>query len=268
MNKDLKDIRVVLLISTYNQAGVLDLCLKSLMSQKVKPHQVLIADDGSSDNTPEIINKYKEILNVPLLHVWHEDEGFRKTLILNKALVQATGNYIVQIDGDIIMDSHFIEDHIHVAEKGYFVRGTRGRLNQQVTQKILNSKEIKLNFTSEGVENRFNAIRIPLIGYNCSRKDDKGYSVRGCNFAYWFDDYVRVNGYNNDLSGWGHEDEELAWRFINLGIMKKIVKLCAVQYHLFHPEAPQNNEPMHRKRVDQIIENKEYLCSNGFNEIK
>lgn len=265
--RKINKVRTTLLISTYNQADILNLCLKSLLCQTIMPDEIIIADDGSSDNTVEIVQMYRKKINIPIYHIWHTDKGFRKTLILNTALKHATGNYIIQIDGDIIMSRNFIADHIRVSEKGFFVRGTRSKLNKQVTEKIISTGEIGLKFFSKGVENRINSIRIPCIGLNFSKKKNNGYSVRGCNFAYWFDDYINVNGYNNDLNGWGNEDEELAWRFINSGIQKKIVKLCAIEFHLYHNESSLNNEFKHRQIVNKVIESKEYRCRNGYNEI-
>lgn len=106
-----------LIVSTYNWPEALDLVLLSILNQTVFPIEVIIADDGSTNKTKELIEKYQKIFPVKLMHVWHEDDGFRKTIILNEAYRIAQGDYIIQIDGDIILNKYFIEDHLKNANQ-------------------------------------------------------------------------------------------------------------------------------------------------------
>ncbi len=101
-----------LLISTYNWPRALELCLKSVFYQIHMPDEILIADDGSTKDTKELIDSYRPLINVPIKHIWHEDQGFRKTLILNEAIRQGSHEYIIQTDGDIILHPNFIMDHL------------------------------------------------------------------------------------------------------------------------------------------------------------
>jgi glycosyltransferase involved in cell wall biosynthesis len=262
----MQQIKCSLIISTYNWPQALNLCLQSVAAQKHLPDEVIIADDGSREETKELIDQFKSAFPVPLLHVWHEDKGFRKTIILNKAVHQSSFEYIIQVDGDVILDKHFIGDHLSSAEPATFIRGTRAMLTEEKTSEILVSGEIKLSPFSNGVKHRNNALRLFALRALGSRKKWSSNSVRGSNLSFWKADFIRVNGYNNDLSGWGHEDEELAARFINAGIIKKIVKLCAVQYHLYHLVTDKKDEPWQRKLVDRIKEEKVQFCSNGYQQ--
>lgn len=253
-----------LIISTYNWAAALRVCLQSVMKQKRLPDEVIVADDGSGDETRRVITEFQGLFPVPLLHVWHEDRGFRKTQILNTALKQSSSEYIVQIDGDVVLHPFFIHDHLELAEKGTFVRGTRARLTAGITSAVLSSKNIRLTALSQGVYNRLNAIRLPVWRELGSRKKRSSKSVRGSNLAFWKDDFIKVNGYNNDLQGWGHEDEELAARFINNNILKKIVKLAAVQFHLDHVEKSRENEAFHARVVEDTVTKNIKTCVNGY----
>jgi len=262
-----RNLKVSLIISTYNWPQALELCLLSARDQTLLPDEILIADDGSRQETLQLISSFKNNLTIPLIHVWHEDKGFRKAIALNNAVKKSSGDYIVQIDGDVILDAHFIQDHIASAEEQVFLRGTRALLSPDKTKKLIDEKKIELNVFSSGVLNRNNALRSSLLRKAGARKEMSGRSVRGSNLSYWKSDFIKVNGYNNDLTGWGHEDEELATRFINNNIVKKIIKLCAVQYHLHHPIASQNNEPLHRKAVDEVRAGKIKFCINGYNKL-
>ena len=119
---------VSLMISTYNWKEALSLCLYSVFAQTVKPCEILIADDGSRDDTKQLIDKMRTKTDIPIVHVWHEDKGFRLSAIRNRSIERAKGDYIIQIDGDILLDKHFIADHLELAEKGYFVCGSRVHL--------------------------------------------------------------------------------------------------------------------------------------------
>lgn len=256
-----------LLISTYNWPEALNLCLLSIQKQTQPPLEVIIADDGSGPDTEAIIKKFQALLSIPVIHIWHEDHGFRKSIILNKAVKAASGEYIVQIDGDVILDQHFVEDHISLAEKGFFVRGTRSHVSAQILPDVFRKKRTDFSFYSRGIINRFNAIRIPLLSFLFQKKQRKSNSVRGSNLAFWKTDYILVNGYNNDLEGWGHEDEELATRFVNNNILKKAVKLKAIQYHLTHALSPRTQEDSHTIILNNTHLKQLKTCENGYKQV-
>ena len=124
---------VSLIISTYNWPEALDLVFKSVLRQSLMPNEIVIADDGSSEQTKNLINSYKKLFSVPLLHVWHKDEGFRRSVILNKAVSLAKSRYIIQIDGDVLLHSKFIKNHINFMRPNAFVHGSRVLLNRKLT---------------------------------------------------------------------------------------------------------------------------------------
>ncbi|WP_234733542.1 glycosyltransferase family 2 protein [Tellurirhabdus bombi] len=256
--------RTSLIISTYNWPAALKHCLTSAAQQKVLPDDVIIADDGSGEETRALIEEMQPHFPVPLVHAWHDDLGFRKAEILNKAVKQSSADYLIQVDGDVILHPLFVKDHLVAAEPGTFVRGTRARLTATRTAELLGSPSPTLHFFSSGVYNRLNALRLPALKSLGERKEMKCRNVRGSNLAFWKSDFIRVNGYNNDLQGWGHEDEELAARFINNSIIKKIIKLSAIQFHLHHDELQKENEPFHSKIVEEAIINKVKTCRNGY----
>lgn len=114
---------VSLLVSTYNWPRALYLCLDSVMQQTVLPDEILIADDGSGMATRDVVRHFERISPVPMRHIWHEDRGFRVATIRNKAIAASTCDYIIQIDGDLILERHFVQDHILFAKPGCYVSG-------------------------------------------------------------------------------------------------------------------------------------------------
>src|SRR5580700_5527186 len=115
--------KISLIISTYESPAALEKVLEGLVPQSLGPHEILISDDGSGAATRTLIENWRARLG--LRHVWHEDSGFRKTIILNKAVAAATGDYVVLLDGDCVPHKDFIRDHAALAEKNFWVQGRR-----------------------------------------------------------------------------------------------------------------------------------------------
>lgn len=256
---------ISVIISTYNWKEALSLCLHSVFAQTVKPSEILIADDGSRDDTRQFIEKMQAATDIPIVHVWHEDKGFRLSAIRNRSIEKAKGDYIIQIDGDILLDKHFIADHLELAEKGYFVCGSRVLLGEKITSRILEGMDsgpaiLRLDFSSILNAFRSRALRRFLAQRYASHSMKR---IRGCNMAFWKDDLYRVNGYNEALEMWGQEDAELSYRLVHAGVRKKQLKMGGVQFHLYHKFASRENLEYHERVLRQAIEEEWDWCENG-----
>ncbi|MAD12947.1 MAG: glycosyl transferase, partial [Flavobacteriaceae bacterium] len=115
---------VSLIISTYNSSEVLNVIIDAVSKQVKLPNEIIIAEDGNEINTQKVIDSWKNRISSKLIHVNQEDFGFRKALILNKAINISKSDYIIQIDGDCIPHKYFIYDHINNANKGCYLYGT------------------------------------------------------------------------------------------------------------------------------------------------
>lgn len=262
---------VSLLISTYNWPKALSLCLASIARQTVLPNEIVIADDGSGADTKAVIDTYRDIIPVPIQHVWHEDSGFRLSHIRNKAIARSNYPYIIQIDGDIILEESFIEDHLTHMKNNCFVVGSRALLNKEFSEYIIESQELPpYEKLRENSKNRLNAKRIPfLIPFFASWYKSTGkfkYYTRGCNMAFWKDSIIQVNGYNEDISGWGSEDSELVVRLLNSGKKKQYLKFGAVQFHIWHPVAPRDKKAFNDDILKDSIKAQALKANNGINK--
>lgn len=264
----LNTISPSIIISTYNWPEALELSLNSVLRQSVLPSEIIIADDGSTNETKFLINKISQLCSIPIKHIWHEDKGFRKTIVLNRAILAASSPYIIQIDGDIVVERDFIKDHLEAASYGCFIRGTRIMLNKETAQELLKNKKLSfLTKTKLKIKQPGNAIRLyPSIANLLSKKKSSGEKVKGCNMAFWKKDLIDVNGYNNLLTGWGHEDEELSWRLTNLGIYKKVIRCTAICYHIYHPYLSRKEEPNHLNLLENIKKEKITKTQSGLTE--
>ncbi len=114
---------VSLLLSTYDRSGALEKVLLGVARQTTPPAEVLIADDGADPGTQDLAGRWQSRISAPLRHFRHEEEGVRKTMILNQCVAAARGNYLVLLDGDCVPHRQFIADHAAMAEEGFWVQG-------------------------------------------------------------------------------------------------------------------------------------------------
>lgn len=260
-------MKTALLISTYNWPEALKLCLDSLVRQTVYPDEVLIADDGSGQETRKLICEFQGRFDVPVKHIWQEDKGFRLSEIRNKAIAGCTSDYIIQIDGDILMERHFIEDHIRFAVKNSVVVGSRSSLSEAYTRVLLAGGVLPGKKALDRNSNNFlNSKRVPflsplLAGYNTSGRNR--YYAKGCNMAFWLEDMLAVNGYDESFVGWGREDSDLVVRLLFKGCSLRRLKMAAVQYHLFHKENDRYNEASNDLLMRKRMEEGSYFTDNG-----
>ena len=259
---------VAILIATYNWPQALKQTLMSVANQTIQPNEVLIADDGSDERTSKLIQAFK--LNHPnlnIIHVWHEDNGFRLAAIRNKSIRMAQSDYIIQIDGDVILDQHFIADHLSLKEKGFFVTGSRLLLGKQITDALLESEKVNFARLRWKGKNFFNTLRIPMFtGLLQNTYKTKGkylYYVKGCNMAFWKSDLYLVNGYDESFNGWGREDTDICIRLIHAGVKKKFIKFGGVQYHLHHALASRDQLDANDALIEQLKLNQISFCKQG-----
>lgn len=260
-------ISVALLISTYDRPEALSAVLNSVAAQTVLPDEILIADDGSDLFTREVIEEFREYSNVTVKHFWQKHEGFQKAVILNKAVAGTKLDYVVQIDGDVVLHKNFIEDHRNAAEAGHFIRGSRVVLDEFKTKLIIDGDHpLKISSLEKGIHNRINSLRIPFIAPLFNQYSKRSDNMHGCNCSFWRLDFVKVNGYNNRFKGWGHEDIELAARFVNAGLSQKKIKMRAVCYHLYHTVAERCSVETNYRFYEDCVRSGSTFCINGYSQ--
>lgn len=259
-------MKVALLISTYNWPEALELVLISLNNQSVKPNVILIADDGSKKGTKTLIETFQNKSDLPILHFWHEDKGFRKSLILNMAIAGSNADYIIQIDGDCIMHRDFIKDHKAMMEPQTYLFGSRVNIQESFLRELFSKKKTDFGFFAKGIKKRTRNLRVPLFAKFFKKNDEISDKLRGCNVSFWRDDFISVNGYNEDMEGWGREDSELFIRMINKGIRGRRLRYRGIIYHIWHKVKDQSRFNINDSIQEKTIAEKSNWCENGIDK--
>lgn len=259
-------MQLSLIITTYNWKGALEVSMSSAFQQTILPDEIIVADDGSRSDTADVVARMASLSPVPVIHSWQEDKGFRLARSRNRALAKARGEYIVLVDGDIVLERHFIEDHLGFARPGFFIQGTRVLLSRKLSAQVLANKAMLPAFCGRGVENRKNCLRSKVLARLFSFTSRSLTGIKTCNFAFHKQDAISVNGFNEEFVGWGREDSEFTVRLINNGIRRRNMKFYGLAYHLFHPMNDRTRLGNNDEILRHTIERKLTWCAKGIDQ--
>lgn len=191
---------------------------------------MIIADDGSGKQTSTLIREWAHKLPFRLLHVWHEDNGFRKSNIVNAAVLQSQGDLLVFSDQDCLVPEHFIQDHVSSLEHCDFVIGSRRWIPRKQAEHLLDSARVSSDiFRCAAKPNPFIQI-YEYVLQSCFRS----FSAIGCNIAVRRSCFFAINGFNEDLKGYGCEDSDLGYRLLRAGYKCSWEYRKNFVYHLWH----------------------------------
>jgi glycosyltransferase involved in cell wall biosynthesis len=241
---------ISVILATYNWPEALGLCLQALEAQTDRNFEIVIADDGSRDETKAVIQAFVATTGIPIRHEWQPDDGFRKSQILNKAIASSQGQYLVFLDGDCLVQPDFIERHRAMSQSEVMVTGSRILLNQSLTQHycglgVWSYAEFSRKLWAMRLSGQINKI-LPLwvkLPDSSVRMyaDFVWRRIKGCNMAAWREDVLRIGGFDETMQGWGHEDADFVFRLHKAGIGRKSGAWATEVLHLWHPAQSKEN---------------------------
>lgn len=242
----MKKMKVSLIVAVYKDIEALNLIIESLKQQTYKNFELIVAEDNNSIDMIEYLSNIKEI---EVKHTFQEDKGVRKSRSVNNAILAATGDYLIFIDGDCVPYSTFVESHVYLSENNMVLAGRRFNLgpsfsNQLRNKNILSSyleKKIFQNFfklNNDIKEGHLEAglyINPKNLLYKLLFKNRKNTSLLGCNYSCFKKDMFRINGLDESYGASPvADDTDIEWRFIKAGLSIKSCKFAANIFHLYH----------------------------------
>lgn len=267
---------ISIIITTYNRPDALTAVVEACFAQDDKDFEIIIADDGSTNNTQEAVAALQARSPVPLKHVWQEDIGFRAARARNLGTLAAQGDYVIFLDGDCVPQKDFVANHRRLAQRGFMVTGSRVLLSEGYTGRLLEQHlDIqrlgmmgKLKLRLAGHANKFLQTVLVWPDIGRERKSFSWRRIKSCNMAAWRSDLDLVNGFDESFTGWGHEDSDLAVRLFNAGVLRKDGSFATEVYHLWHREAKRDQESSNRAVVLQRAEDKTTQAVTGLRELR
>ena len=233
---------ISVVISTYNTPEYLEKVLWSYTVQTETNFEIIIADDGSDNRTAQLLNFFKYNTKLQIKHVWHEDKGFRKTVILNKAILACAADYILMTDGDCVVRNDMLFVHLNNRKQGCFLSGGNFKLPEVTTKAV--TKQVILSqqcFTknwllANGVSSRGKLFKLTCNGVLeklLNKFSPTKATWDGNNASGWKKDILAVNGFDERMH-FGGEDREFGERLINYGVKAIQLRYSTKGLHLFH----------------------------------
>ncbi|MGL5963616.1 MAG: glycosyltransferase [Fusobacteriaceae bacterium] len=277
----MENIKVSVIVPVYNRLEHLRALFICLLNQKVQPYELIITDDGSSQKVIDFIGNLLNKAKFKVKHIYQEDKGFRKTRALNNGVRESEGDYLVFCDQDLIFPNDYIEKMIKNARKDEYLMGRAHNTTVDQKRDILNGLNV-------GKKYKEILTKIPKEYFNHmeeSFKNDKkkrilqkfylnkrGIKLAGMSYGLFKNDYLKVNGYDENYEGWGYEDDDFGNRLCTVGIKGREFKTDEIQLHLYHYLDPTKNKSLNEnyyyERKKEIFKNKKIKCDFGIEKTK
>ena len=265
------------IVATYNRPDLLERVLWGYAVQTARDFELVIADDGSGPETASLIDRFRAEAGIPVVHVWHEDRGFRKSDILNRAIVESGGETLLFSDGDCIPRSDLIEVHRALAEPGRFLAGGYLKLPEEVSARIRRADVVAgraadLGWLREqGWRPGRRALRLTRSRPLAALFDlltPTAAVFQGNNASASREAILAVNGFEGEM-GYGGLDKALGYRLENLGVKGKQIRHRAVCIHLHHDRPYRTKETLERNRevLRRIRKEREVRARRGIAEL-
>jgi len=255
-----------LLVTTYNWPEALELVLRSVLRQRVRPGEVVIADDGSGPPTAAVVRALTpplEAAGIGVVHAWHPDDGQRAAEVRNLGLARARGDYVLQVDGDCVLTPDFVATHVAFARPGSFVQGSRVMVDAERTARAIAARDPVFRLTDRGLKSRQNALNLPFLRRFAPSPQHSMRYTRGANMAYWRADALRVNGYDTRMVGWGGEDIDFTARLMALGLVRRRLKFGAGVFHLHHTPRSRDRSDANHAMHDETVRSRRWWTPHG-----
>lgn len=268
-------MKLSVIITTYNSEEWLHKVLLGFTVQTEKDFEIVIADDGSTSKTADLILTFQGKFKHAILHVWQEDKGFRKSRILNKAILKSNSDYLLFTDGDCIPREDYVAVHLKERQKGYFLSGGYFKLPMNISkiiteETILSQKCFTISWLlKHGFKVNFKVLKLTHNNYLATFMNwitPTKRSWNGHNSSGFKSDIIAVNGFNEDMQ-YGGLDRELGERLFNNGLLSKQIRYTAICIHLDHSRGYFSQEIWNKNLAIRAYnkKNKIIKIENGIN---
>jgi len=257
-------------IACYNDADVVERNLAAFARQSYRDFELIIADDGSREDYRPLLERWAPRFAHPIQHVRHEDLGFRKTRVLNRAVHVSRFDRLIFVDMDCLPHRDFVRNHVRYLEPGGVLACRRVQVQREDVPSPEQIWEHGLPFSSVHLVSLWLRGRAQLIehGIVLPIAYETGYrGILGSNFSICKTDLVKINGFNAEFAGPGWEDTDIDYRLRLAGVKIRTLRHRIVEYHVEHPVRVISDK-LNYERLAAVQENRLMRATIGLAEIR
>lgn len=249
-------MKIAVILSTYNSPDRLKPTLIGYVAQSYRDFEMIVADDGSTDATRQLIRGLVNQYGMPIKHVWQEDQGFRKCRILNQAIASTTADYLIFSDGDCIPRQDFVAVHAKLAKPGRFLSGGYIKLSAETSKRIADEDVLAGRSTDarwlidNGMRHTSKVGRLAMSQWQAQVMNaitPTRPTWNGHNSSGWRQDALKVNGFDERMAYWA-QDREFGERLDNAGVRGIQIRYSALCVHLDHARPYKTQESRERNK--------------------
>ena len=257
--------RCCLVVTTYERPDALERVLESVAAQSRPPDELIVADDGSGPATARVVERHARAAGCPVAHEWQPHQGFRAGRIRNAAIARTRCDYVVLLDGDMVLHPAFLAEHLALARPARYSQGVRILLDDAATRRLLRpgSALPRLASPGLGLARRTYALHAPRLARLLRRPANALVAVKACNQGFWRRDLLAVNGFDEAFTGWGAEDKDLCARLDNAGVARQTLLFASIAWHLAHPPAARDDAAANLRRWRHTVDSRRVRCDAG-----
>lgn len=266
--------KISVLLSTFNQPTALKYSLLGYSRQSFKDFEIIVCDDGSDADTKKVLEEVRTRVRYDIKHVWQENKGYRRSMIVNKGFMISTGKLLVLSDGDCIPHTDFLRTHASNLGENTFCVGGYVMLPPEYSQEINDEKVLAGDldrFADSRIRFKHRVRHLVNKYYLAVGRMDRP-KVYGANIGVERNTYYAVNGYDEGFEGFGKEDSDLRNRLRRHGA--RAVSVWGKAF-VFHLGAEVDNKRKERPAIPRVS-GKEYYyrdnipirCVNGIEKLK
>jgi glycosyltransferase involved in cell wall biosynthesis len=244
------------IFTTYNHPKWLEKTLWGFAAQSYRDFEIIVADDGSGPETRAVVESISSQIDIPIQHIWQEDEGFQKCRVMNKAIVASKGEYLIFTDGDCIPHPDFVRNHVELAGENTLLSGGYFKLPIEVSRDITKQDILDGNSTRPGwllkhgvpfTPKIAKLFSHPVIGAILDALTITRATWNGHSSSTWKKHILATNGFDERMQ-YGGQDREFGERLINMGIKPRQVRYRCSCVHLDHGRGYARPESISKNR--------------------
>lgn len=269
-------MRIAVQVPTYNRPAALRRVLEGYARQSDLDFELIVADDGSTDETREVVARFVDTAPFPVRHIWQPDRGYRLARVRNRGIAATQADYLLLTDGDCIPLATHVARHRALAEPGWCVSGSRimlgpgltGAVEQGLADPLTWGWSDWLRHRISGQVNRLSPLLFlsPRSRWRYWRRS-AWQSTRTANLAVWREDLLRVNGFDESFEGWGREDSDLMIRLLRSGVRNKAGRYAVPVLHLWHRTESRDALAANEARLREVLTDDRIRARAGLQEM-